>query len=293
MAKRDPSFREKILEADYYECVICGSEENLEAAHVKARGAGGVASRDTVENGITLCAKCHLKSHAGDGWQIEKWDREDKLDGLIVRIVGGAPLLKEDLWFYLRQERERVKEEIGLLSNLSLTAGARAMIMAHVFKYCKLLTDQSPEQFVAGLGLDSTKARKEADLADWIHDSHLTWPEGVNVAKVELIRSAVGEYGAIPDLCQEWLEKARDMSYSDLLALLIEEGLLPKKRLRNNLYVQIPKEGARWFLKPSIGEITHDDRYYLVRVGKVYPPLKRVKGQLYRLIDKNKEVRLA
>jgi len=35
MAKRDPEFRKAVLEADFHECVICGSTEMLEADHMR------------------------------------------------------------------------------------------------------------------------------------------------------------------------------------------------------------------------------------------------------------------
>ena len=63
-----------------------------------------------------------------------------------------------------------------------------------------------------------------------------------------------------------------------------------EKKLQNNLYMQVPKVNVHWFLKPSIEEITYDERYYFVKVSKVYPPLKRVKG---KLVDEEKGVRLA
>jgi putative restriction endonuclease len=61
--KRDPKFREKILQAYEYSCAICGFNVRLghslvgvEAAHIKWHQAGGP---DVENNGIALCSMHH------------------------------------------------------------------------------------------------------------------------------------------------------------------------------------------------------------------------------------------
>ena len=56
--RRDPRFRERILDEYNYTCAICGETENvvLEAAHIIGVGDGG---DDGVENGVCLCANHH------------------------------------------------------------------------------------------------------------------------------------------------------------------------------------------------------------------------------------------
>jgi len=61
--KRDPKFRELVLQAYEYRCSICGldlrmggRELGLEAAHIKWHQAHGP---DTVENGLSLCSLHH------------------------------------------------------------------------------------------------------------------------------------------------------------------------------------------------------------------------------------------
>jgi putative restriction endonuclease len=61
--KRNPQFRDKILNAYEYQCAVCGfnvrignSLVALEAAHIKWYQAGGP---DTEENGVALCALHH------------------------------------------------------------------------------------------------------------------------------------------------------------------------------------------------------------------------------------------
>jgi putative restriction endonuclease len=61
--RRDPLFRDKVLEAYRYRCAICGTGIRmknaivaLEAAHIKWHQAHGP---DTVENGMALCSMHH------------------------------------------------------------------------------------------------------------------------------------------------------------------------------------------------------------------------------------------
>ena len=64
-AKRDPSFRNKVLKKWNCTCAICGcTDENiLEAAHIKGVSDGG---DDSVENGICLCANHHIMYDCGE-----------------------------------------------------------------------------------------------------------------------------------------------------------------------------------------------------------------------------------
>lgn len=61
--RRDPKFRQKVLEAYNFRCAICGFELymggrslGLEAAHIKWHQAGGP---DRVDNGLSLCSLHH------------------------------------------------------------------------------------------------------------------------------------------------------------------------------------------------------------------------------------------
>lgn len=61
--KRDPYFRDRIMQAYEYQCAVCGFNVRvgnmlvaLDAAHIKWHQAGGP---DTEENGIALCALHH------------------------------------------------------------------------------------------------------------------------------------------------------------------------------------------------------------------------------------------
>lgn len=56
--KRDPIFREKVLQRWNYHCIVCGASERtiLEAAHIESVKSGG---SDDPANGYCLCANHH------------------------------------------------------------------------------------------------------------------------------------------------------------------------------------------------------------------------------------------
>lgn len=58
-AKRNPSFRKRVLEKYNYTCIVCGCKEQnvLQAAHIIPVSNSG---NDDTENGICLCANHHL-----------------------------------------------------------------------------------------------------------------------------------------------------------------------------------------------------------------------------------------
>lgn len=57
-------WRTKVFQRDGYRCVVCGTNHNLQAHHIEHWKENKVL-RYEVENGITLCRKCHLKEHGG------------------------------------------------------------------------------------------------------------------------------------------------------------------------------------------------------------------------------------
>ena len=238
---RSESERQSALNRDGRKCQICGSDEGLEVHHIIPLGMGGSVDRDVAENMITLCAECHGMVHAGM-LHIEQWiplpdkslpiDARGTSDGDILKglvpqraelcVTDGEsrPLSNDKLWFYQRQEAEALESEIEMVRQVQLVESKHAAIMAHIWRTYALISDaKSAEQFVAGLGLDSNKARDEARAAQWIEDNGLTWPDGANVRKVLLIAST---QSANPG---GWLDRAVDASYSDLRKELIAEGL--------------------------------------------------------------------
>ena len=58
------TWSDKVKQRDGNRCVICGSEEQLQAHHVKP-GFLYPECRKDVDNGITLCKDCHQNQHCG------------------------------------------------------------------------------------------------------------------------------------------------------------------------------------------------------------------------------------
>jgi len=60
------NWRAKVLWKDRYTCQHCGSTDELQAHHIRQRKDGGT---NRVDNGLTLCEKCHQALHNGL-WQL-------------------------------------------------------------------------------------------------------------------------------------------------------------------------------------------------------------------------------
>jgi hypothetical protein len=70
--RNDPRVREwkkAVFKRDEYKCVKCGEIENLQAHHI-IHWADYYKGRVDINNGITLCSRCHAKEHEGE--QCEK-----------------------------------------------------------------------------------------------------------------------------------------------------------------------------------------------------------------------------
>lgn len=55
-----------VKKRDDYACVLCNSTENVEAHHIE-RWVDSPWKRKIMENGISLCKKCHLSIHNNKG----------------------------------------------------------------------------------------------------------------------------------------------------------------------------------------------------------------------------------
>jgi 5-methylcytosine-specific restriction endonuclease McrA len=53
----------KVIERDNIQCKLCGSDENLNAHHIEPVRNCKLEILFDVNNGITLCRKCHLRIH--------------------------------------------------------------------------------------------------------------------------------------------------------------------------------------------------------------------------------------
>lgn len=60
-------WRSSVLERDGYECQKCGSTENLHAHHIKSKSEFPELKL-SLENGVTLCSKCHSEEHEDESY---------------------------------------------------------------------------------------------------------------------------------------------------------------------------------------------------------------------------------
>lgn len=69
-----------IKDRDGWECVYCGSKDRLEAHHIQFRSEKPELDFE-MENGVTLCHKCHLVAHGGY-YSGQCW--RDEIDPMIM-----------------------------------------------------------------------------------------------------------------------------------------------------------------------------------------------------------------
>lgn len=124
----DKELRQEVLERDLYRCQICGSDQNLQVAHIPSgyddgrpgktkkmdkghRGMGGKKSVNRPENLITLCEKHHSKLDGeGKFIKIERWVPSDHENGLIVLNHHMRKVDKDEIYFYSIPPKEIIKE---------------------------------------------------------------------------------------------------------------------------------------------------------------------------------------
>ena len=103
------NLREKVLWRDGYRCQRCGATINLQMHHIIPRNKGGT---NTLDNLITLCAKCHRELHEGK-WQLRKKPKQFRY----------PTITQQGKWYLYnklveRFEKENVKVTFGWLTAL-------------------------------------------------------------------------------------------------------------------------------------------------------------------------------
>lgn len=296
MAKRDKKFREDVLRLDDYRCQICGFDGHdlsdrsfLEADHVVNRGMGGVPSRDARSNGITLCKKCHHEK-TNELWNIAKWDRNDIENGLVVVYADGSLKPRDEIFFYKKRDLEMLQKELEVVSSMARANPARAKMFAHIWKNYSLLGSRSPQELVASVGFDANEAEREARAAIFVESEGLEWPNGLNTSKVLLIMESseyARSHNIVIDDLQSVMDLAVDMSYSDLMYFLTDNGYLPDNASRGGYkyYLRIPvdaiKSGAvKIYYAINETVVPRSDMELVARIGKVIAPCKARKGKL-------------
>lgn len=303
MAERDPNFRNDVLELDGYRCVLCGvngiAEDDrykLEADHVVERGMGGNPQMDDRANGMTLCKNCHrLKTQ--EIIKVSHWNRGDEEDGLIVSN-NGKEMPKKTIWFYRKKDKDMLERSIEALTLMAASQAQRARILNFVWENYDLSDAQSPQQLVASIGLEPNQAKRDAEAYAKLVKFGLEWPEGANYEKIKLILKPLEGLSALTSeekaKHEEILLSSVSSSYSDLKATLYPvdaSEATTVKETRKNLYIIIKRDE---FLKSCSlvmadeGEVALGDDRIVLRVDKLYSPLRRRKNKLY--ISDNSEI---
>ncbi|HEW92170.1 MAG TPA: HNH endonuclease [Thermotogaceae bacterium] len=96
--------REQVLWRDGYKCQHCGTTIKLQIHHIIPRNKGGT---DTLNNLITLCAKCHKELHEGK-WVLKKKPKQYKYPAI----------LQQGKWYLYEQLVDRFGKE-----NVKVTFG--------------------------------------------------------------------------------------------------------------------------------------------------------------------------
>ena len=265
---RSAKVREEAYRLDDYHCQVCGLDARnypdritISPHHNERLGMGGSDERDTVENVITLCVgpnSCHDRETRGL-LKIENFSREKGTMEVYVRNSVQEEwrrLPDEEVWFHRKRRKDQAEQALERLQTIMKadTLFARDMwLLSQGYKEIDP-TARSFTEFVSSYGWRPNAAEAAAAAWKYVQENHLNWPEGVNYRKVELIARAN------PPDAQEWLNRAADMSYSDLETELVRKGA--------------PVGHVRWFMVFPRALIPH---IYFVRSRDKEAVLERVR----------------
>lgn len=118
-AEEAPDFnqelRNEVLDDFNHRCMICGAggvnaQNKLDVIHVmKHRGQGSLQSVNHKSNLGVACRECHNKHHNGI-ISFQKFDPNDRKDGLIVEDENGDVIPKSKLYFYRLPTNELIQQ---------------------------------------------------------------------------------------------------------------------------------------------------------------------------------------
>lgn len=80
-------WRRKVFDRDDNKCVKCGSKDKLDPHHI-IEWDDAPELRLDVDNGMTLCRKCHMKHHAEDRKNLDRTGKEPWNKGLKGLNIG-------------------------------------------------------------------------------------------------------------------------------------------------------------------------------------------------------------
>jgi len=235
---------------------------------------------------ITLCAECHGKVHAGtlhiEGWMplpdkslpidVRGTSDEDILQGLIpqrgelsLTDRESRRISSSQIWFYQRQRVEGLEKAEARLIGLQAIEEAKARDL------WELATGEPPgytlldgysegetfSSYISGRNISARIANEAVGAYSWIKESGLTWPQGLQLDKVNLLHRVAEQVNELVlgsralqvmdgkaemvDLfdAQKWLDGAVDPSYQTVKQNLIDAHF---KTAQAGWYFVLPRE---------------------------------------------------
>ena len=220
--------RKIVMERDRGECQFwCGGQPATEISHFKHQGVGGLPadhSRNRPPNLAASCSECHRRLPPNGNWRwIEFSGNNDKVGTMEILDPDGHVVSGADLWFYNRWRKQAAimaAQSLQTVATIDCTIGEMMHDLRDGAEF--LAGARSFEEHASGLGWDSIKANKIADVFEWARSLECGWPRDVNYAKMELLYGVDwGDRSPSP-----FVESAAaGDSYSTLQADLIREGL--------------------------------------------------------------------
>ena len=146
--------REFVLERDNYQCVYCGSSENLQIDHKIPRKYGG---SDDIENFVTACRTCNIKKNAklSDDLKrqvvhMSKWRGGHFYDDVTSQV--------EDEWFSTEREISNCESEILELDFETV----------HYFLKDNRLVEKLVKKLLCFVEDEDTRLEDKANICMWL-----------------------------------------------------------------------------------------------------------------------------
>lgn len=269
---RDRAIREEVLELDGFRSQITGfdgrdiEERKLLAVHHDKRlGMGGVYSRDTIDNCITITVKEHSWLHSSPPViTIDKWDREagilEVTDRKGVLLEEPGPVPREKLYFYRSRLKAELEQCVTAMQGVYQTDRARAFVLWRLWindNYKEIEEATSFPAFAGSLGWPARRVDALATLYDEGRRGGVLWPAKMTATDYRRQLRNAGKL-AVRDY---WHVAFRDTP--TLLRLITQEDLVLKRCTSDEFDEHVKPLAAiglkvnSWFkLKADKGELS-------------------------------------
>lgn len=94
------NWAKSVLEFDGNKCCYCGSTENLNAHHIKSKSEFPELA-NKIENGVTLCRKCHRLAHNGS---------YNKKGSCLTHLEGNPKEVENFIIEYAKEKKKKIQD---------------------------------------------------------------------------------------------------------------------------------------------------------------------------------------